>query len=115
MRNLVYKNLTSAAKNRRIISTTEVANTQGVHSVIHRHFVYLVRQVAASGERVPPQVQVVKERNNRLQQERFYCKIKGAVFAERDGRMYKVAFIHSLHIMLQAGTVVHREFNKNNS
>lgn len=113
MRNLVYKNLTSAAKNRRIISTTEVAQAQGVHSVIHRHFVYLVRQVAGRGARVPPEIKVVKERNNRLQQERFYCKIKGVIFAEREGRLFKVAFIHSLHITLHANNPV--QLNRNNS
>jgi hypothetical protein len=113
MRNLVYKNLTSAEKKRRIISTTEVGETQGVHSVIRRHFVYMVRQVTGQEEAIAPQIRVIKERNRRLHEERFYCKVKGMVFAVHNEKRFKVTFIHSLRISLSA--VKEIELNSNNS
>lgn len=104
MRNLVFKNITSQDRTRRKIITAEIADREGVRSVIRRHFVYMVKEMQRDPGDVQPApcVYIVKERNTREQKERFFCKIKGSVFVVKGGRLFLVNFIHSLKICLAA-------------
>jgi len=104
MRDLVYKNLTSQDRKRRVISSSEVINKEGVRSVIRRHFVYMVREVPEIPNINPaPYIYVLKERNSKEQKEKFFCKIKGDIYAVNSGRFFRVTFLHSLNILLAAG------------
>ncbi len=101
MRNLVFKNLTSQDKRRRRIASSEIIETQGVHSVIHRHFVCRIHEVATvSGEKKSPEIYVKKERNTFEQTEKFFCKIKSELFIECSGKYYRIDFMHTLKISL---------------
>jgi hypothetical protein len=103
MRDLLFKNLTSEDKRRKIIASSEVIDREGVRSVINRHFVCLVREVAAGEVNRPePYVHVVKEHNTQEQRERFFCKIKGSVCAVSNGKLFLILFMHSLKISLVA-------------
>lgn len=101
MRDLVFKNLVSHAKKRRIIASSEIADKQGMRSVIRRHFICLVKEIK-DNEFSPPQphLYVLKEHNSKEQKKRFFCRIKGSVYFTVKGRIYIALFTHSLKITL---------------
>lgn len=101
MRDLVFRNLTSFEKKRRIVASSEVIDNNGIHSVIHRHFMYMVREVS-SGQmpKIDPYVKVIKQRNSVTQQEHFFCKIKGSVYAMHQEKVFLVVYMHTLRIGL---------------
>jgi len=102
MRDLVYKNLTSQEKGRKIISSFEVVDKEGVRSTIRRHFVCIFKEVGGlkQADAQEPSLSVIREKNSREQRERFSCKIKGRLSAEHNGRSYLIYYLHSLNINL---------------
>jgi len=101
MRDMVFKNLTSGDRKRKILVSSEVMDKQGIRSSIRRHFVCVVKEVKdKSIQRPLPHVYVVKEHNTREHREHFFCKIKGSLFAQAQGKVFLILFVHSLNINL---------------
>ena len=101
MRDFVFKNLTSHVKKRRIISSSEIVDRQGMRSVIRRHFIGIVKEI--KDERIPqlpPYVYILKEHNNKEQKEKFLFRIKGYVYLRVDERKFVIFFMRSLKITL---------------
>jgi hypothetical protein len=104
MRDLIFKNLTSLEKKRKILSTSETVDKQGLRSIIRRHFVYLVKEIKDNREvaRPLPYLYILKGHDTRNQQEKFFCRMKGSIFAVARGRLFLILFMHSLKITLVA-------------
>jgi len=103
MRDLLFKNLTSLPKKRRIIASSEVVHKQGTRSIIHRHFVCILKEVKSNEMNRPrPYLYVLKEHNKKEQKEKFFCRIKGSVYALINKKLFLVLFMHSLKINLEA-------------
>jgi hypothetical protein len=103
MRDLLYKNLTFPNRGRKIIASSEVADKEGVHSVVRRHFAYFVKPITSTYVVKPkPYLYVLKERNTKTKREHFFCKIKGSVLAVNNGNLFQIIFIHTLSIELTA-------------
>ena len=103
MRDLLFKNLTSSDKKRKIIASSEIMDKQGVRSIIHRHFVCIVKEIENNQLQKPlPYLYVLKEHNKKEQKEKFFCRIKGSVCAVSNGRLFLILFMHSLKINLVA-------------
>lgn len=103
MRDLVFKNLTKQENRRKILSSSETVDKDGVRTVVRRHFVYMVREAADQGQELEkPYLCVYKERNTRERLERFYCRMKGAMIVASQGKFFKINFMHSLRINLCA-------------
>lgn len=101
MRDLVFKNLTSLNKQRRILASSEIMDKKGVRSIIHRHFVCIVKEIKANQVSKPSSyLYVLRKRNTKEQEEKFFCRIKGSVYAIIDGRLFLILFMHSLKINL---------------
>jgi hypothetical protein len=101
MRDLVFKNLTSDDKRRKIIASSEVLDKKGVRSIIHRHFICLVKEVGTKPiEKPSPYLYVLKEQNHKEQKQGFFCKIKGSVYTITNGKLYLILFMHTLKIKL---------------
>jgi len=101
MRDLLFKNLTSDDKKRKILSSSEVSDKQGVRSTIHRHFVCIIKEIKDKDISKPkPYLYVLKEHNNREQKEKFFCRIKGSIYAAHQGKLFLLLFMHSLKISL---------------
>lgn len=101
MRDLIFKNLTSNDHKRRIVASSEVVDREGVRSVIQRHFVCLVREITGADMRKPePYLYVLKKRNSQAQEEKFFCRIKGSLYATHKGKLLLIFFTHSLKICL---------------
>ncbi|MFA5286954.1 MAG: hypothetical protein WC394_01620 [Candidatus Omnitrophota bacterium] len=102
MRDLLFKNLTSNDRKKRVISSSEITDKEGVRSIIRRHFVCMVKETR-SGETIDkpaPYLYVLKEHNSEEHKERFFCKVKGSVCALNQGRLFLIVFMHSLRIDL---------------
>ena len=101
MRDLLFKNLTSNDRKRRVISSSEITDKEGMRSIIRRHFVCMVREVKDGGiDKPAPYLYVIKEHNSKEHKEKFFCKIKGSVCALNRGRLFLIVFMHSLRIDL---------------
>ncbi len=100
MRDLLFKNLTSNDRKRRVIASSEISDKGGVRSIINRHFICMIREVKKGTERPEPSLHVLKEHNSREQREKFFCKIKGSVYAVNQGKVFLITFMHSLRINL---------------
>jgi hypothetical protein len=100
MRDLVFKNLTCPEKKRKILASSEITEGQGVRCIIRRHFVFIAKEVqgAAPKQKPLPYLYVLKERNTREQREKFFCRIKGSIYAINNGKLFLILFMHSLKI-----------------
>jgi hypothetical protein len=103
MRNLIFKNLTSHTKRRKIISSLEIIDRQGLRSIVRRHFIGIIREINNEEFAQPlPYVYVLKEHNNKEQKGRFLCRIKGCIYLKTNARRFVIFFMHSLKITLCA-------------
>lgn len=101
MRDLLYKNLTFPSRGRKIIASSEVADKEGVHSVVRRHFAYIVKPIQSTDLIKPqPYLYVVKERNTKQKREHFFCKVKGSILAVNNGNYFQISFVHTLSVDL---------------
>ena len=103
MRDILYKYLTSEDKRKRVISSQETVDKEGIRSIIKRHFICMLKEVDDEELQPPePYLYVLKARNTREQKEKFFCRIKGSLFAIKQGKLYLILFMHSLKIDLAA-------------
>jgi hypothetical protein len=104
MRDLLFRNLTSLDRKRKILASSEIFDKSGVRTVVRRHFVYIVKEVPAQQEitRQPAYLFVLKVRNTKVRTEKFFCRMKGCVYAVSNNRVYVITFMHSLKICLTA-------------
>ena len=112
MRDLLFRNLTSIDKKRRIIASSEVVDKRGVRSIIHRHFVCILKEIKDNQvSRPSPYLYVLKEHNNKEQKERFFCRLKGSVLVVNKEKLFLILFMHSLKITLL--TLSHNSLKQN--
>jgi hypothetical protein len=103
MRDMLFKNLTSNDRKRKIICSSEIMDKEGVRSIIRRHFICIVKEINDKELQRPlPYMYVLKEHNNKEQREKFFCRIKGSILAVTNGRLFIIYFMHSLKINLMA-------------
>jgi len=103
MRDLLFRNLTSLDRKRKILSSSEIFDKSGVRTIVRRHFMYIVREVQDQDvTKQSPALFVLKHRDTRSRTEKFFCRMKGSVYAVSKGKVYLVIFMHSLKITLVA-------------
>ncbi|MDD5731119.1 MAG: hypothetical protein PHN57_08365 [Candidatus Omnitrophica bacterium] len=103
MRDLLFRNQTSEDKKRRILASSEVINQDGVHTVIRRHFICLIRE-AKDPQAKPekPSIYILKMKDQKKQTEKFFCRLKGTFYISNNNKMFAVFYTHSLKISLTA-------------
>jgi hypothetical protein len=112
MRNLLYKNLTSADRGRKIISSSEIMDRDGVHSVVRRYFAFIVKRVDnVNVKRPAPYLYALKEKNTKEKREHFFCKVKGSMLASNKGKLLLVLFVHTLSVELTATAKLSQEIS----
>ena len=103
MRDLLFKNLTSVDRKRKVIASSEIIDREGVRTIIRRHFICLLREIKGKDmTRQSPTVYIFKERNTKELREEFFCKLKGNVYAITHGKLFHITFMHSLKICISA-------------
>lgn len=102
MKNLIFKNRISADRKKRLISSCEDTEVEGLHRFIRRHFVCIVKDIITKPREVPPQVYISKVSDRFRQKEHFFCRIKSRASITVNERLFLLLFSHSLIIDLSS-------------
>jgi len=102
MRNLVFKNLTSKDRTRKILLAKETFNEEGITTTIQKHLIYFVREIKESNakDKINPELFITKEKSTQNKTESFFVKMKANMFANCEGKLYSINFLHSLKIFM---------------
>lgn len=122
MREVVYKNLTSARSGKKDVLLKEVFERDGITAKTERRSFYFVKEVnhLASDEELQKWVgaqnsrsepvkrhfHIMKEHSDALGTDKFVCKILGLFYAVVDRDIYTIAFLHSFKINFVKGTLI---------
>jgi hypothetical protein len=105
MRDLVFKNLTSKNKSRRILFAKETIDENGILTRIQKHLIYDVHELLEGQQRekkIESELFITKEKNSRLKTESFFIKMRSGMYANCNEKMYIVNFLQTLKIELSA-------------
>lgn len=103
MRDLVFKNLTSKDRSRKILLARETIDEDGIHTRIQKHLIYNVRELSqdsSSKEEIKSELFITKEKNTKLKTESFFIKMKSGMYANCNEKVFIVNFLQSLKIEL---------------
>ena len=106
MRNVVLRNLTFLEKRRRILSSQEESERNGIHTHIRRNFIYQIKDIADSQleKESPPKsiVYVLKYHNTKEKKDKFLFRLKGILYAVSNEKVYQITYLHSFRLELNA-------------
>lgn len=103
MRDMVFKNLTSMDKRKKVLWASETFSEDGILTRIHKYLIYIIKEVRP--EDIPdaldkPEIHVLKCRDTREKTEKFHIRLKGGLYCEANGKNFFVSFCHTLKIDL---------------
>lgn len=105
MRDLVFKNLSSRDKSRRMLLAKETISEEGILTKIQKHLIYDIHELKEGeqqGNKIDNELYITKEKNTKLKVESFFIKMKSSVYVNSNNRIFLVNFLHSLRIDLSA-------------
>jgi len=102
MRDMVFKNLTSDDRKKRVLWASETINEDGILTKIHKYLIYIVKEVKKEDihKTDRPEIFVSKCRDTREKTEKFHIKMKGGIYCITKEKYFYVAFCHTLKIDL---------------
>lgn len=102
MRDLVFKNLTSKDKSRKVVCAREKISEDGITTRIKKHLIYAIREAAnnETAQKIAPELFIIKEKDSKGKRESFFIKMKGAMYANCNKKLLHIDFLHSLRIDL---------------
>jgi len=114
MREVVYRNLTSARSGKKDVLLKEVFERDGVTARTERRSFYFIKEVVHlksdeelqswvgsqnnRSEPVKRHFHIMKEHSDALGMDKFVCKILGLFYAVLERDIYTIAFFHSFKI-----------------
>lgn len=121
MREILFKNLTSAASRKKDILLKEIFEKDGVVAKTERRCFYFIKNVKPllEGEStkkwMDPQGEnsnmnkrhfhIFKEHNDTIGADKIICKIIGVFYAIADGKVFTIAFLHSFKATFAKATL----------
>ena len=122
MREVVYKNLTSAHSGKKDVLLKEVFERDGVTAKTERRSFYFIKEaihlnsdeelqtwVGSQNNRSEPvkrRFHIMKDHSDALGTDKFVCKILGLFYAVLDRDIYTIAFLHSFKINFARGSLI---------
>jgi hypothetical protein len=122
MREVVYKNLTSAQSGKKDVLLKEVFERDGVTAKTERRSFYFIKEVVhlnsdeelqawvgsqnKRSEPVKRHFHIMKEHSDAQGTDKFLCKILGLFYAVVDRDIYTIAFLHSFKINFARGSLI---------
>jgi hypothetical protein len=102
MRDMVFKNLTSPDKKKRVLWASETINENGILTKIHKYLIYIVKEIKKEEVKKTekPEIYVTKFRCTKEKMEKFQIKMKGGIFCLTKEKYFYVSFCHTLKIDL---------------
>ena len=99
MKEIAFKNLTSAERKRKIVSLREVTERDGCAISSQKTFVYIVSHQSGKVRNIQkPEYHIGKTYDSITKEERFSLRVKGTSYVVQDSNLLKVDFCHSLKI-----------------
>ena len=99
MREILYKNLTSIKKRRRVIFVSERSENKDYKTQTSKTFVYFVkRELQKNIQTTQPIFYITKFFNSYTQEEKFILRVKGTFFVIRPQGFQEITFCHSMRI-----------------
>lgn len=104
MRDVVYRNITSQDKGRRVMASSEVCQGNGLRTTVVRHFICVIRkaQDRAVGEVFKPRIYIYRYYDTGKQRERFFCRIRDRFCLMLGSQIYQAEFLESVRINVEA-------------
>ncbi len=103
MRDLLFKNLTSLDRKKKVLACAEIIDNAGIRTIVRRHFIYVAKEISKQQvAKESPYLMVIKIKDSKRKIERFFCKMKGSLVASYNSRLYHIKFMHTLNISLFA-------------
>ena len=101
MRELLFKNMTSLEKRRKIFSVQETKQQNGLLTRISKRYIYIIKNIKEAKQIVStPQFYIFKERNSKEDNEKLIFKVKGNFHIVNNQQAFLVFFCHSLRVAL---------------
>lgn len=102
MRDLIFRNLTSQDKRKKVLQAQEIINDKGVLTKIYRGFVCFLKPAYEVKNAIEhPEIHIVKSVDDSQHRETLLLKVKGGLYAVNKGELYFLSFCHSLRINIQ--------------
>ena len=99
MKEIAFKNLTSAERKRKIISLRETTERDGCSIASQKTLVYMVSHQSGKVRNIErPEYHIGKSYDSITKEERFSLRVKGTSYVVQDSNLLKVDFCHSLKI-----------------
>lgn len=121
MREVVFRNLSSAGSRKKDIFLQEVFEKDGVVAKTERRCFYYIKDIiqvekpedlkkwmglqSASSGMAKRHFYVFKEHNDKLGEDRLLCKILGMFYIIVENSVYSIAFLHSFRVSFAKGTL----------
>ena len=103
MRDLVFKNLTSRNRSRKILLAKETIDEDGIHTRIQKHLIYEVhelKQNPSDNEEIKNELFITKEKKSKIKMESFFIKMKSGMYANCNNKIFLINFLQTLKIDL---------------
>ena len=101
MKEILHKKRDTLHQRGKIVSIVENSEDLECVTSVRKNFIYVVGQPVDIAQDLPaPQIKIKKSFDTKTRDEKFAFRIKGALYANRDRRLYKVMYCHSLKILL---------------
>lgn len=102
MREIAFKNLTSTAKRRKVISLIEKTQREGYLISSQKSIVYIISAATSQiRELSKPEYHICKSYDSKEKIEKFSLRVKGTSYLMKEGSFLKVDFCHSLRIEIR--------------
>ena len=101
MKEVLHKERDTLNHRGKIISIEEHGEDSECSTNIRKNFIYiLIPADCQPAEVAQPRIRIKKSFDTKSRDERFAFRIKGAFYLNRDRRLWKVLYCHSLKILL---------------
>jgi len=102
MRDMVFKNLSSEDKRKRVLWASETINEDGILTRIHKYLIYIIKEVEKDTpmKQEKPEIHILKCRDTKEKTEKFQIKMKGGITCVTKDKCFFVSFCHTLKIDL---------------
>lgn len=105
MREIAFKNLTSTAKRRKVISLVEKTEKEGYLISSQKSIVYIVTASSAQvRELVQPEYYICKSYDSKEKIEKFSLRVKGTSYIIQEGSVLQIDYCHALRIEIRPAT-----------
>jgi len=117
MREVVYKNLTSAALRKKDIFLKEVLEENGMIKRTERRCFYFIKEIIHLDnaqdlqkwieaqkdvhERCRRHFYIMKEKKEAIGEEKVLCKVAGSFYVILDTKIYHIAFLHAFRVIFE--------------